>query len=616
MADELQHRGPDDEGFELFEMDGRQIGLGNRRLTIIDLTQGGHQPKSFEGNTVTYNGEIYNYVEIKKELEGLGYTFETTSDTEVLLKAYHKWGMDCLARFRGMWSFALWDQKKEQLILCRDRVGVKPLFWYHKNGVVLFSSELKAFHKHPRFEAKLDHNALTLFLQYGHVTAPYSIFQDGYKLEPGHYLTIDKNQNITKECYWSADKYFEEGQQEKDKWLSKSVEEVESELESILTESFNLRMVADVPVGVFLSGGIDSSLVTALLQKESSKPLKTFTIGFEEKAFNEAGYAKKVAEHLGTDHTELYCTPRQAFEIIPDLPRLYDEPFGGPSAIPTYLVSKLARQDVKVALSADGGDEQFYGYSHYWIKLARLNRLARFPYNLLNVALKLLDPILKTNGSGGIFPISVTSKYARMRSWMVEGSFIDKYDQVANTFLPQDLKSLGMESDVNQNYRFDKSFAKFGKSEQMMLHDINTFLTDQVMAKVDRATMGVSLEGREPLLDNKILEYSSKLPIKFKYHNGTAKYILKKILYKYVPREMLERPKQGFGVPIHEWFKNDMKELYIDQLNEKKIAAEGIFQPKAVNHLLQSHLKNKTIYQHSRKLWYLFIFSIWRDRYL
>ncbi|MFC1671456.1 asparagine synthase (glutamine-hydrolyzing) [Spirochaetota bacterium] len=362
MRDTMIYGGPDDGGLHFDKNIG--LALCHRRLSIIDLSNLGHQPMEFDNLVITFNGEVYNFKDIREDLEKEGYKFESNSDTEVVLKAFHRWGIKCVHKFRGMWAFAIWNKTEKEIILCRDRVGVKPLYWYYKDSLFMFSSELKAFHQHPKFHKEIDELSLSLFFQYGYINAPHSIFKNTYKLEPGHFL-IFKNGNIKKEKYWTLEDYFNKGADERDKWLKKGENEVADELEHILTKSFKLRMVSDVPVGVFLSGGIDSSLVTALLQKEFTTPLKTFTIGFHEKKYNEAEWAKKVSMHLGTDHTELYCTPKEAYNVIPKLPELYDEPFGDSSAIPTLLVSQLAKRDVKVSLSADGGDEQFYGYERY-----------------------------------------------------------------------------------------------------------------------------------------------------------------------------------------------------------------------------------------------------------
>jgi asparagine synthase (glutamine-hydrolysing) len=619
MTDTMVNRGPDDSGYFFAENSFGQIGLGHRRLSIIDLSSAGHQPMNFQNLTIVFNGEIYNFVDIKKELEKEGYDFFSNSDTEVIIKAYHKWGFASVNKFRGMWSFAIWDNVKKELILCRDRVGVKPLYWYFKNNIFIFGSELKAFKKHSMFECKLNYESLSLYLQYGYITSPYSIFENTYKLEPGHCLKIDKNKNIKKEKYWDIETFFVKGENEKREWLNKSDEDVSEELEYILTESFKLRMVSDVPVGMFLSGGIDSSLVAALLQKEYTRPLKTFSIGFNEKEYNEAQWAKKVADRIGTEHTELYCTPKEALEVIPKIPLLYDEPFGDSSAIPTYIVSELARRHVKVSLSGDGGDEQFCGYTRYWAVGEKIKKIRNIPFsNVFNTFLNALTPETAFKMYNVFKPVlpkysNFKDKYIKLRNVMRHKDLFYMYDVSNKYFLDEDISSLGLHNKQTQAFKFDET-EKFHDMSFMMHYDLKTYLPDDILVKVDRATMGVSLEGREPLLDNKILEFSSKLPLHFKYRNNSGKYILRKILRKYIPDVLIERPKQGFGVPVYEWFKGDLKHLYYEYLSKDKIKKDGIFNADYVNDNLDSYFNNKGV--NHNKLWLLFVFQMWKSEYL
>ena len=613
MRDTLTHGGPDDAG--LYIDPSFPLALGHRRLSILDLSPLGHQPMEFENFVITYNGEVYNFKEIRKELEAYGYRFNSNSDTEVILKAFHRWGFDAVHKFRGMFAFAIWDKKEKRLILCRDRMGVKPLYYYYKDGLFIFASELKAFHKHPKFKKELEEKALSLFLEYGYIPAPYSIFKNAYKLEPGHFLILEKDGTIRKEAYWKVEDFFIEGQKEREKWLKRSEEELAEELESLLTESFKLRLVSDVPVGMFLSGGIDSTTVSALLSKEGIK-LKTFTIGFYEKEYNEAPFAKKVAEYLGTDHTELYCTPKEAFEIIPKLPEIYDEPFGDSSAIPTYLVSKLARSQVKVSLSADGGDEQFCGYTRYWIIVDRINKLSRLPFKgVISKTLNLINPEIALKLYNTFKPIlpkytNFRDKYLKLRNVLKANNLLEQYDLAVSYFLEEDLQKLGLKP-------YKETFLSLNSLDpyaSLMLLDLKTYLVDDILVKVDRATMSVSLEGREPFLDHKIVEWTSKLPSEFKYKDGKSKYLLRKILYKYIPPELIDRPKQGFGAPIYEWFKRDLKELYLEYLNEERIRKGGIFNPSEVKRLLDDYLQDRGV--NHNKLWLLFVFEQWREKWL
>ena len=624
MTDTMVNRGPDDSGYFFMENGFSQIGLGHRRLSIIDLSPNGHQPMGFNNLTIVFNGEIYNFSEIKKELEKEGYDFFSSSDTEVILKAYHKWGVSSVNKFRGMWSFAIWDNDKNELILCRDRVGVKPLYWYFKNDIFIFASELKAFKRHPFFENKLNYESLSLYLQYGYITSPYSIFENTYKLEPGNFLIIDKNKNIKKKKYWDIETFFIKGENEKNRWIEKTDDEIASELENILIESFKLRMVSDVPVGMFLSGGIDSSLVACLIQKEYPLPLKTFSIGFNESDYNEAQWAKKVANHLGTEHTELYCTPKEALEIIPEIPILYDEPFGDSSAIPTYLVSKLARQYVKVSLSGDGGDEQFCGYTRYWAVGKKIKQLQRIPFfNGLNLFLNLLGPESAFKIYDAFKPMlpkwtNFKDKYIKLRNVLKHKDLFYMYDISNKFFLEEDFTYMGLKQEYIKNqtfkYNCNDEYKTLDDMAVMMQYDINTYLPDDILVKVDRATMGVGLEGREPLLDNKILEYSSQLPLHYKYRNNKSKYILRKILKKYIPDELIERPKQGFGVPVYEWFKKDLNHLYYEYLNKEKIKKEGIFNADYIDDILNRYFNNQGV--NHNKLWLLFIFEMWKSEYL
>jgi asparagine synthase (glutamine-hydrolysing) len=612
MRDTLIHGGPDEAG--LFEEKTHGMALAHRRLSIIDLSSLGRQPMTFENFIITYNGEIYNFAEVRKELEEAGYTFQSQSDTEVILKSFHHWGRECANKFRGMWAFAIWDKNKEELILCRDRMGVKPLYWYFHDGLFLFASELKAFHKHPRFKKELNPLGVDLFFQYSFIPAPHCIFNHAFKLEPATYLTISKTCEIKKYKYWDIDTFFAKGYQEKEKWLNRPEDEIASELEGILTEGFKLRMVADVPVGMFLSGGIDSSLVTALLQKEYSTPLKTFTIGFHEKKFNEANWAKKVANHLGTDHTELYCTPKDAFEVIAKLPEMYDEPFGDSSAIPTFLVSRLAREQVKVVLSADGGDEQFCGYPRY-LNMEKLDRIPAPLRKTVSTLLQMVPPaaaasIYKTLKFALKDFKNFEDKYSKVRDVLKQKDSPARFDVTKSYFLKKDRKDLGLTAPE----RTAMPGNTYDVITKLMLVDLKSQLIDDMLTKVDRASMSLGLENREPLLDNKILEYSSQMPIDLKYKNGRTKYILRKILYKYVPSEFLERPKMGFEVPIHDWFKQDLKSIYTEYLNKDRIEKSNLFNASYVDALTKDYFDDKMVDAH--KLWLLCTFEMWREKWM
>jgi len=618
MRDTLTYGGPDDAGNYIDKQSG--LALGHRRLSIIDLSMQGHQPMIYDDLVIVYNGEVYNFKEIRKELEQEGYTFNSNSDTEVILKAFHRWGFDSVNKFRGMWAFAIWDKQHKELILCRDRMGVKPLYWYYKDGLFMFSSELKAFHKHQKFYKQLNPSAISLFLHYGYIPAPYSIYEHVHKLEPGNFLVMNQSSQVKTFKYWDISEYIKKGYSQKEELLKKTEDETAKELEQILTDSFKLRLVSDVPVGMFLSGGIDSSLVSALLANQGIR-LKTFTIGFHEKKYNEAHYAKKVAEYLGHDHTELYCTPKDAFDIIPKLSELYDEPFGDSSAIPTFLVSQLAKQQVKVSLSADGGDEQFCGYTRYWLvadRMKRLNNLHLKPF--LTKIVNMISPELAFTFYKTFRPVlpewtNFRDKYKKLKNILKYSDIMHQYELTLKTFLEDDIEGIGINASPSimdiLNY---KNITNIDDLSLLMYIDLKTYLPDDILVKIDRASMGVALEGREPFLDNKIVEFSSALPVALKYKNGVSKYILRKILYKYVPSALLERPKQGFGIPLYEWFKNDLKNLYKEYLNKDRIKKEKIFNPEYVSNLVNDYFNNKGV--HHNKLWLIFVFEMWKEKYL
>ena len=615
MTDSMIHRGPDDSGYSVFNVLEGRVGLGQRRLSIIDLSPRGHQPMRFKNLTIVYNGEIYNYQEVRSELKQFGYTFQSDSDTEVILAAFHKWGPVSLNKFRGMWAFAIWNDKTKELFLCRDRMGVKPLYWYKHNGLVLFASELKAFHNHPGFIKELDDSAIGLYFKYSYIPAPHCIFKNAHKLQPGSWLIFKNNQEINEFEYWSPDRYFIEGHLEKDRWLKRPESEITDELETILTEGFKLRMVSDVPVGMFLSGGIDSSIVTALLQKEYSKPLKTFTIGFHEKKYNEAEWANKIAKHLGTDHTELYCTPKDAFSVIEKLSSIYDEPFGDSSAIPTFLVSQLARKSVTVALSADGGDEQFCGYPRY-LKVNRVHSVPKVFRKSLSAFLNLVPPssisqLYRLLNTGSSQWQNMEDKYSKMRDAIGKTNLEDQFNSLKSYFRDKELTSMNVKLVTKYATTIPE---KLDTVTELMRIDLAYSLIDDMLAKVDRASMAVGLESREPFLDNKILEYSSKIPIELKYKNGKTKHILRNILYKYVPSNLVDRKKMGFEVPIHDWFKQDLKPLYKQYLDRGRIQRAGLFNADYINNLTQRYFDNQLIDAH--KLWLLCNFEMWREKWL
>ncbi len=608
----LTHRGPDGEGYGLYQAPGAGIGLGHRRLSIIDLSEGGSQPKTFGHLHITFNGEIYNYNEIKKELEQKGHVFESHSDTEVILHAYYEWGSAALQKFIGMFAFVIYDENRQQLFACRDRAGVKPFIYYYHNGVFLFASELKAIVQHPAFEKNINRDAAAAFMQYGYVPTPHCIFHKTYKLKPGHFLELDLGTKLLKTTqYWNVYDAYNKP------LLKIDLPEAIDETERILSKAFQYRMVSDVPVGVFLSGGYDSACVTALLQKNNTEKIKTFTIGVPDAGLNEAPYAKETAARLGTDHTEYYCTEKEALEIVPQLPFFYDEPFADSSAIPTTLVSRIAREKVIVALSADAGDEIFAGYNRYDYMLKYGKRLKSIPAVMRKSAAAVMDMV-----PAGSIPV-LNKKYL----------FHSRYEKV-KTFLknPSEKNIL---KNITQHMSDDSAAGLFkapvyvlpsafdseelqGESYSMLNYmmsiDYQTYLLDDILQKVDRATMSVSLEGREPFLDQHIIEWAAQLPPHFKYNNGNKKFILKEIVHRYLPKEVMDRPKMGFGIPIAAWLQKDLKPFVDRYLDEAFIIQQDIFNNEEVQRIRKAFYSGKT--ERAEKIWFLLMFQMWYDRWM
>jgi asparagine synthase (glutamine-hydrolysing) len=616
----LVHRGPNDSGFFFDETHG--LGLGHRRLSVIDLSEAGRQPMASDDGRfqIVYNGEVYNFRVIRKTLEGLGHVFRTDTDTEVVLNAYRQWGIDCLKRFTGMFSFGLWDEKDECLFLARDRLGIKPLFYYYAPETLFFGSELKALMALPTFHRDLNHDAIPLFLHYQYIPAPRTVFKNTFKLLPGHFARFRKG-TLEIKPYWTLPDH----QKDAPMSIQREADALE-ELDLLLTGAVSDRLISDVPLGGLLSGGIDSSIVVALMQKVSNTPVKTFSIGFNEPGFNEAPWAAKVAEHLKTDHTAFYVTPKDALEVIPRLPEIYDEPFADSSAVPTFLVSKLARSYVTVALSGDGGDEQFAGYVRYWSTQAMDAAFQRVPEWLSNPMGSALENI----------PVSWIERcYIRWRSLLPQrfnvANFPDKWQKLVSLMQGGDIQSLyrmtihlwpqEMLPDLLHRDLVESQYEKaFRDTEdwpilsRLMRVDQKTYLPDAMLTKVDRASMAVSLEVRVPLLDHRVVEFTSSLPDQLKYRNGKGKYLLRKLLSRYVPEALFERPKMGFGVPIEKWFRGDLKEMLLDYLSVSRLKREGLFDSNCVETHLKDHLSGRA--NHQYRLWALLMWEMWRERWL
>lgn len=609
MVASLHHRGPDDRGAETYKNQFGTIGFGQARLSIIDLSHGGHQPMHYQHLSCVFNGEVYNYREIKVELVALGHQFTSNSDTEVILHAHAQWGLQAVHRFIGMFVYAIYDKQKNIVSITRDRAGVKPLYFYQTENLFLFGSELKALIAHPDFKKEIDPQVLPEYLQYGYISAPNSIFINTQKLEPGHHLVIDLASHQTSlQKYWDPTEYFK-----KDK-LDLSYDSAKEQLHDLLKSACQYRMVADVPVGVFLSGGYDSTAVASILQAQSKEKIKTFTIGFKE-GNNEAPFAKETAAYLGTDHTEYYCSTKEAQEIVKDLPYFYDEPFGDSSAIPTMLVSKLAKQKVTVALSADAGDELFFGYNSYFQQATNLTKLNKVP--------ALFKPLLNSLAPLAGALVSDEAKAHKASSFL---SSLDESNNVQaaklfykakrkpESYIAEFLKSkVSPSSDVAAKI----NFKDFHQTEDVfMAMDYTDYLQNDILTKVDRATMSVSLEGREPFLDHRLLEFAARLPLSYKYKEGAkiGKDILRDIVHEYVPKKMMERPKSGFSIPVLNWLRKDLYHLQEEYLSEESLNWSGFLNVPFVSEELKKFNAGKMHY--SSIIWYILMFQMWYKKWL
>lgn len=629
MADTLVHRGPDDGGVWVDAAAG--VALGHRRLAILDLSPAGHQPMvSGSGRfVIAFNGEIYNHLELRALLEngGAGQTavsqWRGHADTETLLAAIEAWGVEpTLKRCVGMFAFALWDRQMRTLTLARDRLGEKPLYYGWQRGVLLFGSELKALRAHPAFAGEIDRGALALFFRHNVVPAPYSIYRGIRKLPPGTYLNLTEAQARGGEwpepvAYWSLAEVVANGQRTP---LAGSDVDAAAELERLLRQAVAGQMVADVPLGAFLSGGIDSSTVVALMQAQSDRSVRTFSIGFHEAGYNEAQHAAAVARHLGTDHTELYVTPEQAMAVIPKLSALYDEPFADSSQIPTFLVAQLARQHVTVALSGDGGDELFGGYTRYFLAYSIWQRLAWVPRGVRGALAR---------GLAAASPAAWDRVFAALYLWVPDrlrfanpgdklhklahilqvGSPEAVYRALVSHWTERERLVLGAQEPPTVLTQPEAWPAVDDFRHRMMALDAVSYLPDDILVKVDRAAMGVSLETRVPLLDHRVVEFAWRLPLSMKIRQGQGKWLLRQVLYKYVPKELIERPKMGFGVPIDHWLRGPLREWAEDLLDERRLREEGFIDPAPVRQKWREHLSGQRNWQYH--LWDVLMWEAW-----
>jgi asparagine synthase (glutamine-hydrolysing) len=625
MADTLRHRGPNDGGNWVEEAAG--LALGFRRLAIVDLTPEGHQPMVSAGGryVIAFNGEIYNFFRLRKELEARGDAppFHGQSDTEVLLAAVEVWGLrETLRRCAGMFAFALWDRREQVLHLVRDRLGEKPLYYGWAGDVFLFGSELKALRRHPRFEGRIRRDALVPFLRHGTIPAPCSIYEGIFKLLPGTVLSLPASAVVASiplpAAYWSARQAAEEGTANR---LIGTEEEIVDRLDETLRTTIRDEMIADVPLGAFLSGGVDSSTVVALMQAESARPVQTFTVGFVESDFNEADHARAVARHLGTNHTELFVTPADLLAVVPRLPELYDEPFADSSQIPTFLVAQMASRHVTVSLSGDGGDEVFAGYDWYQRDSLLWHRARRLPGPLRRLTARALRS-LPAAGWDGLLAVLRPLLPGRLRR-RASGERVRKLGELlARASRPERLHEWliaahwpagavligGNEPASHLTDAYSWATLE-GAVEALQCFDMQNYLPDDILVKVDRASMGVSLESRAPFLDHRVVELAWRLPPEWKVRHGKGKWILRRLLYRYVPEELIERPKRGFSVPLDAWLRGPLRDWTESLLGADLLRSQGFFEAAAVRQLWQAHLTG--IRDWGRQLWNLLMFQAW-----
>ena len=614
MADALIHRGPDGSGVWVDEEAG--IGLSHRRLSIVDLSEAGSQPmiSSCSRYVIIYNGEVYNSDELRADLPGVD--FRGHSDTEVILEGIARWGVEhTVKRLIGMFAFVLWDRESRHVFLVRDRLGIKPLYWSRCKNSLLFGSELKALWQHPAFDHEIDRGALAAYTRHNYVPGPRSIFRSVKKLPPGCILIVKPGQEPRELKYWTMEDVARSGLMER---TVVSDEDAVGQLDGLLGDAVKRRMVADVPLGAFLSGGIDSSTVAALMQAQSDRPIRTFSIGFHESGYNEAKHAAAVAHHLATEHTELYVTSEQARDVIPRLPDMFDEPFADSSQIPTFLVSELARRDVTVALSGDGGDELFAGYNRYtftsdlWQKISVAPKPAR---RLLAATIRGLSP-RAWDQLFAILPQKLRRAQAGDKLYKLASVMAGGADELYRGLVSQwdQPDSLVIDAHEPDSVLSDPKLKYWlnDQIERMQYLDTITYLPDDILTKVDRASMAASLEARVPILDHRVVEFAWKLPMQYKIRNGTSKWVLRQVLERYVPSKLFEREKMGFGVPIDAWLRGPLRDWAEDLLDERRLRDQGYFHPEPIRQRWQEHLSGTRNFQYP--IWTILMFQAWIAR--
>ncbi len=622
MTDAISHRGPDDSGVWADAEVG--VWLGHRRLSILDLSAAGHQPmRAASGRfVIVFNGEVYNHLDLRRELDaGTTHAWRGHSDTETLLAGFDRWGVKAtLERAIGMFALALWDRQEHTLTLARDRLGEKPLYYGRQGGTLLFGSELKALRAHPSFRAPIDRDAITLLLRHNYIPAPHCIYRGVAKLLPGTLATFGGPEREPKfERYWSAAAAVTAARAAP--FTGGPTEAVDA-LEALLRDAIRRQMVADVPLGAFLSGGIDSSTVVALMQAQSSRPVKTFSIGFHEAGYNEAEHAKAVADHLGTEHTELYVTPQDALAVVPRLPQLYDEPFSDSSQIPTFLVARMARQHVTVSLSGDAGDELFGGYERYRWAQRIWSRVRLMPHPLRRALARSIAAVAPNRWDGVVRPLRrVLPRGLRFER---PGDTLHKLAEVLAVESPEQIYHqlvshwkepgrmvVGATEPVTVLHDRANWATVDGLTHRMMFLDLISYLPDDILVKVDRAAMGVSLETRVPMLDHRVVEFAWSLPLEHKVRDGVTKWVLREVLHRHVPRALMERPKMGFGVPIDAWLRGPLRQWACDLLAPARLRREGYFDPRPIGVRLDEHLSGTRNWQYH--LWDVLMFQAWLE---
>jgi asparagine synthase (glutamine-hydrolysing) len=621
MAEVLRHRGPDDHGVWADPRAG--VAFGHRRLSILDLSTAGHQPMfSPMGRfVIVYNGEIYNCEQLRQALlrENSNLHFRGHSDTEIMLAAFEHWGVEpSLERMNGMFAFALWDQQDSILFLARDRFGEKPLYYGWAGRNFLFGSELKALRAHWAFDSDINRDALAAYLRFNCMPAPYSIYHNIYKLPPASFLRYSAGE-VKIKAYWSLRACVVRGIFEP---FCGSAEDACDELDRLLRDAVKLRMHADVPLGAFLSGGIDSSVLVALMQAQTARPVRTFSIGFHDAAYDEAPDARAIAQHLGTDHTELYVTSDQAINVVTSLPETYDEPFADSSQIPTLLVSQLTRRHVTVSLSGDGGDEIFGGYNRYTWGGRLWNRFSHLPYLLRRVvasAISTIGPQVWDAAFDHARAVLPKNWHQRMPGYKLHkladllrsGDPVNMYARMASHWFNPEFVVLGTEARPPMHIVEDQWLALRNFEQQAMYLDTITYLPNDILVKLDRATMAVSLEGRIPYLDHRVVEFAWSLPQTMKVRPNEGKWILRQVLYRYVPRQLVERPKMGFGVPLDSWLRGPLRGWAEPLLDPRRLQQEGFFKPEAVRQKWTDHISGRGAWQYH--LWDILMFQLWLE---